>query len=173
MLPFVRPVRVELVGFGEGWSDIAFGPSNQILISTRLKHAFEAAGLVGLTHVDPVEIVKLRRRRLPLKGSVPEYWLGTIARSRAILDDIASGMQREGGGVCSECGLGGLIKRYRCVAIRAGTWSGEDLFYARGLPGAIIASERFKLMCEEFRFAKGLLVNAADYGVNYYPLEGS
>jgi hypothetical protein len=169
--PLIPPVKVELEGWGVSWGDIAFGPADQVLISDRLKNAFAEAGLRGFTRFDSVVVAKTKRRRPSIRGSPPEYWLGTVARSRAILDDSASGLEREDGTVCPECGLAGVNKRFRRVVLRSDTWSGEDVFFARGLPGTILVSERFKSLCETAGLANCSLVDAAMFGVDHYPQE--
>lgn len=169
--PLIPRVAVELEGWGAAWGDIAFGPGDQVLVSGRLKNAFVEAGLSGFTRFDPVVIAKTKRRRPSICGSPPEFWLATVARSRAMLDDSASGLEREDGAVCPECGPAGLIKRVHRVVLKSDTWSGEDVFFARGLPGTILVSERFKALCETAGLANCSLVDAERYGFDHYPQE--
>lgn len=169
--PLIPPVKVELEGWGASWGDIAFGPADQVLISGRLRNAFAEARLVGFTRFDPVVVAKAKRRRPSISGSPPEYWLGTVARSRAMLDDSASGLERDDGAVCPECGLAGVNKRLRRVVLRSDTWSGEDVFFAPGLPGTILVSERFKSLCETAGLANCSFVDAAVFGFDHYPQE--
>lgn len=173
MRPLLPPVRVELDGWGGMWGDVAFGTSDQVLVSDRLKNALADAGLNGFARVDPVVVEKVRRRRPSISGSPPEYWLATVARSRVMLDDSASGLERDDGAVCPECGLGGVIKRVRRVVLRPNTWTGEDVFFARGLPGTILVSERFKSLCETAEIANFVLVDAETFGFDHYPQERS
>lgn len=89
-----------------------------------------------------------------------------------MLDESASGLEREDdGAVCSECGLGGIIKRLRRVILRPDTWSGEDVFFARGLPGTILTSERFKSLCETAGLANCSFVDAEAFSFDHYPQE--
>jgi hypothetical protein len=171
MRPLLPPVRVELEGWGEFWGDVAFGPADQVLVSDRLKNAVADAGLNGFAHIDPLVVAKVKRRRPSISGSPPEYWLATVARSGAMLDGSASGLERDDGAVCPECGLGGVIKRLRRVVLRPGTWTGEDVFFARGLPGTILVSERFKSLCEPAGIANCVLVEAETFGFDHYPQE--
>lgn len=173
MLPLLPPVRVELEGWGASWGDIAFGPGDQLLISERLKRVAAEAGLSGFVRLDPVAVEKVRRRRPSIKGNPPDYWLATVARSRAMLDESASGLDRDDETVCPECGLGGVTKRLRRVVLRPDTWSGEDVFFARGLPGTIITSERFQSLCATSGIASGVLVEAEMFGFDHYPQERS
>ena len=169
--PLLPPVRVELDGWGSVWGDVAFGPGDQVLISDRCKRAVAQAGLNGFARLDPVVIEKVRRHRSSIGGSPPVYWLASVARSRAILDENASGLERDDGAVCSECSLGGVIKRLRRIVLRPGTGSGEDVFFARGLPGTILTSERFKSLCETAGLANCSLVDAETFSFDHYPQE--
>ncbi len=169
MCPLLPPVRIELDGWGSSWGDIAFGPGDQVLISQRLKEAVAEAGLNGFTSLDLAEVVKVRRRRKSLSGNPPDYWLAAVVRSKAMLEEGASGLERDVGGVCSTCGLGGVIKRVRRVVLQPDTWSGEDIFFARGLPGTILTSERFKSLCNALGIANCSLVGAETFGFDHYP----
>lgn len=168
MMPLVPQVQIDLDSWGTTWGDIAFGPGDQILVSGELKIAFGKAGLNGFERFDPVTIDKIARRNPSNNSNPPDYWLATISRSQAMLDENASGMDREGGPACSDCGLSGIIKGLRRVALRPNTWSHEDVFFARGLPGRILVSERFKTLSETKALANCSLVDADKFGFNYY-----
>jgi len=45
------------------------------------------------------------------------------------------------------------------------------VFFARGLPGTIVVSERFKQLCEENDLANCVLVAAEKSGFDHYPQE--
>jgi hypothetical protein len=105
------------------------------------------ADLVGFERLDPVKVVRVKRRKRGT-GDPPDYWLASIQRSRAMLDDTASGLVREEAPLCEECRVGGVIKQVDRVILRPGTWSGEDVFFARGLQGTVLVSERFKRLTE-------------------------
>lgn len=168
MLPLLPPVRVELEAWAPRWGDVAFGPGDQVLISDRLKKLSAEAGLVGIGRLDPVKIVKVKRRDSGA-GDPPKYWLASIQHSRLVLDDLASGLVREEGATCEECRIGGIIKRLDRIVLQANTWPGEDMFFARGLPGTILVSERFKALSEVNDLASGSLVAAEDFRFDYYP----
>jgi len=173
MLPLLPAIRVELEAWGTGWGDIAFGPGDQILVSSKLKNAFVQAKLVGFERFEPVEIVKTRRRKAGV-GDPPEYWLATVVRSRAVLDEHASAVEREGNQTpCSECGLDGVFKRLRRIVLQTDTRPSEDVFFARGLPGTVLVSERFRDLCEANGLANCELVAAEEFTIDYYPQEKS
>lgn len=172
MLPLVPPVRVELEAWGARWGDVAFGPGDQILVSDKLTKLFAEAGLVGFERLDAVEIEKAKRRK-PGAGEPPGYWLASIQRSRAALDDVASGLVRDEAPTCEECRTAGIIKRADRIVLVANTWSGEDVFFARGLPGTILVSERFKRLCDANDLANCSLVAAENFSFDHYPQERS
>jgi hypothetical protein len=173
MLPLLLPVRVELNAWGSRWGDVAFGPGDELLVTTRLKKAFVDAGLSGFVRFDLVEIVKARKRGRGL-GDPPEYQFASIQRSRAAVDDAASGVVRnEATTVCEECRLGGILTRVRRLVLEPNTWSGEDVFFLRGLPGIVVVSERLKRLCEENGFANCLLVPIQDFGFDHDPARGA
>jgi hypothetical protein len=60
---------------------------------------------------------------------------------------------------CSECRDNG-IERLDRIVFEPETWSGEDILFARGLPGIEIASERFKSFCDDRAFANCVLIDA-------------
>jgi hypothetical protein len=168
MLPLLPPIRVEIEGLGSRWGDVAFGPGDQILVSEKLRMLFIEAGLVGFVRFDPVEIKKVKKRRIDL-GNPPIYSLASIQRSQAALDGTASGVDRDGEPMCEECRTGGIIKRIRRAVLEPNTWSGEDVFFARGLPGRILVSERFKRLCEEGDLTNCSFVAAEVFGFDHYP----
>lgn len=168
MLPLLPPVRVELEAWGTRWGDVAFGPGDQILVSDKLKKLFGEAGLLGFGHLDPVDIVKLKKHKRGTEDP-PGYWLASIQRGQAAVDESASGLVREGAPTCDECRIGGIIKRVSRVILQAKTWSGEDLFFARGLPGTILVSERFKRLCEANSLTNCSLVAAEAFSFDHYP----
>jgi hypothetical protein len=172
MLPLLPPVRVELEAWGARWGDVAFGPGDQILISDKLKQVNAKVGLQGFERFDRVDILRMKSRKAGT-GEPPRYWLASIRRSRAVLDEAASGLVRERAPMCEECRIGGIIKRVDRAVLQANSWSGEDVFFARGLPGTIFVNERFKLLCEANDLANCSLVAAANFSFDYYPQECS
>jgi hypothetical protein len=53
--------------------------------------------------------------------------------------------------------------RHARVVVDESTWSGEDIFYARGLSGLIITSERFAEWFDRLRVNNGVLVPSLEY----------
>jgi hypothetical protein len=168
MLPLLPPVRVQLETWGTECGDIAFGPSDEILISTRVHECFRAAKLTGLIDIGPVEIIKVNSHQ-KLRGNVTSYRCCRISRSRATIDEVKSGLQIEEPWTCEECRIGGIIKRVARLVLEEGSWSGEDIFIGRGLPGIIMTSERFVAFCRHNDVLNAHLLHAEKFSFDYYP----
>jgi hypothetical protein len=169
MLPLLAPIRVVLESSGREWGDICFGSGTQLLFSDRAKRVLSNAELAGLARFEPTEIARVQSHHyLP---EPPEYWLVSIPYSEAAIDAVASGLVLEKELVCPACRLGGIIKKISRVVLEAGTWQGEDIFVARGLPGTILISERFERLCIDERLSNFLPIPAEDFSFDFYPPE--
>jgi hypothetical protein len=72
---------------------------------------------------------------------------------------------------CEECNLDGLIKRFRRVVLVPDTWSGEDVFFARGLPGTIITSQKFYDVFVRLELSADFLMPIEKFSYDHYPWE--
>ena len=169
MLPHLPPLRYELATLGSRFGDLAFGGGNNFLVDQRFKDEFLRAGLIGLPRFDPVEIVKVSMRR-KIKQPLPTYFAVCPIHSRAAVDRQASGIDGEDPRGCDECRIVD-IKRLRRLVLEPGTWSGEDVFVARGLPGTIITSQRFKEFCDRHAFSNCVLIEADRFHFDFFPWE--
>jgi hypothetical protein len=170
MMPRLPPFRVEVETWGRRFGDLAFGVSNDVLVSERFKNAFLSSGLMGLTGFAPAEVVKVIARRGKVPASMPNYFVAIPGGSRAVLDDRASGVDYEKRWTCEECRIG-QMKRLRKVVLKPDTWSDEDVFIPRGLPGTILTSERFKQFCDHHAFTNCQLIQAERYHFDHFPWE--
>jgi hypothetical protein len=171
MLTRLAPIRAELETFGKRLGDMAFGVSNDVLVSERFRDAFISSGLSGLSGFLPAQIVKVIARRGRISSPMPNYFFAMPGRSRAAIDDRASGIDYiDKRWSCEECRIGSM-KRLRRLVLEPGTWSGEDVFIARGLPGTIVTSERFKEFCERNAFTNCLLIPGERYHFDHYHWE--
>jgi hypothetical protein len=168
MIPVMPPISAELGLWGRSYGDFAFGPILEFLVSERFKDAFLGAGLSGLPTFAPVRVVKTAFRRGRVKDPAPNYFLVLPIRSPAAIDIRASGMEHDRRVTCQTCRLG-LLRRYQRIVVEDGTWSGEDIFFARGLPGTILTSERFKTLCDRHAFTNCELIEAEHYGYDLSP----
>ena len=167
-LPVLPPRRVELELWGRHYSDLAFGGGDDVLVSTRFRDAFLRSGLTGFSGFAPVEVEKVIARFRKIPKPTPSYFEAIPGRSRAAVDDRASGLDYEERWTCDECRTG-FMERMRRLVFEPGTWSGEDVFIARGLPGTIITSERFKQLCDREAFTNCVLIPAAHYHFDFFP----
>jgi hypothetical protein len=156
------PYRVEIETWGKAFGDVVFGFGTDLLVSERFASLWKEAGLVGLDGFDPVEIVKVVRRAR-LKDDPPRYFRVDVVRSRAAIDDAASALEREGESVCPDCRLGGIIHRARRIVLEPSPLPVEDVFVARGLPGTILASERFRAFCISQNILNAVLIPASEF----------
>ncbi len=166
MCPWEPPYEVEMRLWGKHPGDIAFGTGNNLLVSERLKDPFLESGLTGLEGFFPAEVVRVVPKKMA--KVLPRYYVARIQRGNAAIDVEASGLEREGSAVCKTCREGNLIKRTKRVVLEKGTWQGEDVFEARGLPGTIITSERFRQFCSANAFMNVVLVDALCYSFDFY-----
>lgn len=167
MMPLRPPVAVELEAWGSQWGEIAFGPGDQILISDKLKNAFVLGGLKGFTRLDAVRVIKTRKHTSTI-GPQPAYELASIQRGGAAVDESRSGLVRDAPPACEECRTGGIVRRIDRLILEPNTWTGEDIFFARGLPGIIITSERFKRFCADHSLSNCCLLPAQDFSFDFY-----
>ncbi len=185
LLTWLPPYRVELETYGKEYGDI-MRIGDDLVVSTRFRRLYESNDLRGLTGFEPVEVVKLRHRRKRL-GASPTYFKATIMRVQTTVDHEASGKQW-----APECMLGGdlenqewplgellcavclnrkgIFVRQKRLVIQPGTWTGEDIFHARG-GATFVVTERFKDVCETHGVKNVVFIPAEDYEVDYYPSE--
>ena len=170
--PWLPPHRAELEVWGKQYGDIAFSAGGgQMIVSDRFKDLYVAEGLVDLGGFEIVKIVDVvRRGSSTLRPPSPLYYHVAIPISKAAIDPAASQAVYEEPVTCDECRIGS-IKRWSKIIVEGNAWSGEDIFYARGLPGTIVTSERFKAFFQRNRINNGLLLNAKVYSHDFYPWE--
>ena len=168
-MPWLAPHRAELEPWTNGYGDIAFGPLLELVISEAFAERFRAAGLTGLAMHEPVEIVRVKRRGgAKQRDNPPSYFCALPIFSQTRIDLNASGLETEEPVTCDAC-RSGFILRYARVAVEEQTWAGDDIFFARGLPGIIIASERFAEWFAENEINNGELVLASESSEDFYP----
>src|SRR5690242_12071686 len=92
MLTALSPRRVELELWGRDFGDLAFGSGNDVLVSERFRDAFLRSGLTGFSGFVPAEIVKVVARLRKIAKPPPRYFVAAPGRSRAAVDDRASGL---------------------------------------------------------------------------------
>lgn len=167
---WLPPYQIEVETWGKQYGDVVRS-GNDLIVSDRFREAYEQAGLTGLEAFEPVEVVKVTHRRGKPQETMPSYFKATIVRSRTTVDQEASGMVWEGDGeLCPECLIGGLFKRRERLVIKAETWSGEDVFFPRGINCPVV-SERFRTLFDQQGLVGAVLIPAEEDRVDFYPWE--
>lgn len=172
-LPWLPPYQIELETWGREYGDVAFATGNELLVSSRFKHAYVNSGLIGLTDFEPVEVIKVKRHR-KAAGDPPSYFKANVVRSQAVIDIVASGYEwSEPPELCPVCRLdkkGVTFLRCAGTVIEPGTWTGEDIFIPRA-SADFLATSRFKEFCEQNHIRNANFVPAETFGVDFYPSE--
>lgn len=163
MMPWLPPHRVTLELWTSRYGDIAFGPGSEMLFTSSLVDTFLQSGLTGLRLQGPVDVSRiLRRGAASVEGPSPSYVCVLPELTHTKIDLAASGVETKEPASCSECQVGVLMRHAR-VVVDEKTWSGEDVFYARGLSGLVITSERFAAWFDRLHVNNGALIPASEY----------
>lgn len=168
ILPWLPPFKVEIEAWGKEFGDFAFSPD--ILTSKRFLDLFERNRLRGLENRGPVEVLRVTSHKR-ITGERPEYLKVDVAQSQTAVDQDASGFVWDEKPVCPVCRLGGILKRFSRIVIEPCSWSGEDIFIARGLPGTYITSARFKTVCEVNGVKNSIFIPVEEYEHDSHPSE--
>ena len=159
---WLPPLRVELELHGRQFGDVLTGSGgSDLLVSPRFEEVYRSNGLVGLEGFEPVEIVKVRSPHR-LTPEPPAYRRADVAPSEVAIDVERTGVVRGGPIECSYC-FTSTINGIRSVVIDEATWSGEDVFVPRGLPGTITVSERFRDVCVRHAITNLKLVESREF----------
>ncbi len=159
--PWLPPYRARVTAPNEDFGDVAFGSGTSLLISDRAVEAFRAAQLTGLSSPEPVQTTALAKAR----GSTPAptYWHVTVDRPYAAsVDESRSHLVRDSAPECEVCRTSNLTEVHG-FEIDDSTWHGEDVFVARGIPGVLVVSERFKHTAEGAQLTNMNLVPTASF----------
>jgi len=148
-LSWEPPYQGELELYGKDFGDLMQEPSGGLLVTEHFAEAFKADGLTGLSGFQPVEILRVRRkRRGPKPGPTPRYRYVLPAYGQPALDMDRSRILIRQPMRCTWCRVIGP-DAIDGLALEEGTWSGEDIFRPRGLWAVIIVSERFMRFAEK------------------------
>lgn len=166
-MPWVGPRSAELEVWGHMYGDVVFGPFAELLVSERFLRAFQDAGLTGFDDQGRVDILRVKRHLgTEPSGSSPAYHCVLPRLGKTKINAIASGLVTKRPVTCDTC-LSGVIVRYDRVAIDHSTWDGSDVFFALGLPGLCVVSDRFADWLEGANMSVPSLVPAEAYSENF------
>jgi hypothetical protein len=163
MKTWLPPFRVELELHGKDFGDFIRGPGNSLLLSERMAEAYLKQGLTGILGFESADVVRIRGKRKGSKwNDPPQYHVATPCFSQATVDVSHSRLRYSEPVTCEECRAAGL-QSVHGFALKAGTWQGEDVFRARGMPGKNIVSDRFALLVEHTALTNIHLIPIEEY----------
>ena len=147
MIPTLPPYGAEITAFDKQPGDIAFGPANNLLVSEKFRQSWDGKRLRGLDF-HPIERLRVRPARL---GKKPLTYFHVAPRYFGTHIDLErSTFEHEDPISCSQCHYGGLLKSIRGMQIDEVSWTGEDMFFAWGLCGTVIVTDRVRQLRDEF-----------------------
>lgn len=159
-IPTLPPYGIELKAHGREVGDVAFCPGNGVVVSARFREGWDRSRLRGLDFV-PVQRIRVRPARLGKRSHTYFHVLpqrfGTrvdLSHSRVDTEDVT---------LCNQCLFGGLIRSIRGLRIDESSWTGEDLFYAWGLPGTIIVTDRVRQLRDEHDLKNMTLIPTEEF----------
>ena len=139
--PWLPPHRAELTLRGSHWGDFAFrgDGGEDFLISERAAELYRGEKLRGLSGFEQVDIARAKGT----DEEPPPYLHVAVGRSQAAVDERGSSLIRPEPPTCQRCRSAGL-EAIHGFALEPSSWSGEDVFFARGLTGVVVVSRRFR-----------------------------
>lgn len=162
-LPWLPPYRGTLELYGKDPGDFIRGSGGEVLISERLAESFRAEGLTGLRGFHPVEVLRVRRqRRGPKPPTTIRYLVVTPVFGSAAVDEARNCIRRDSPITCDWCRETGVDSIHGFV-LEPGSWNGDDVFVARGMPGSIVVSERFADFVARHGFTNMKLTPTEEY----------
>jgi hypothetical protein len=144
-LPWLPPYRAELTAYGKALGDVAFD-GMELLVSERFRAVWEAANLRGIEFM-PLEKIRVRPARLGRKTVT--YFHVAPRRFGTRVDLTRSLIEYDKPFTCEYCMDAG-VDTVRGFAIDEGSWTGEDIFVAWGMPGSIIVTDRVRQLRDEY-----------------------
>jgi hypothetical protein len=164
-LSWLPPFRVELAAVGTEFGDVAIAGGNNLLVSERFREIYFRNKLRGLSGFEPVEIVRVKRKKKTV-GEPPQYLRVAVPYTRTAIDLDASECEWDEPPTCSDC-LYGAIRSWRRTIVDESTWTGEDIFIARGSADFIV-TQRFKDVCDANHVSNAVFVPAEESGHDFY-----
>ncbi|HSP81797.1 MAG TPA: hypothetical protein VLQ93_24975 [Myxococcaceae bacterium] len=139
------------------------GPGSGFLVTERFAESFRAEGLTGLSGFQPVEVVRVRgRRRGSNSTPIPRYVYVIPIFGGAAVDESRSLIRRSHPIACDACRETG-VDAIHGFSLEEGSWTGDDVFFARGMPGSAVVSERFARFVERHGLTNMLLIPTEEY----------
>lgn len=158
---WLSPRRVDLTLHGSTWGDFAFrgAAGEDFLLSERAARLYRASGMTGLSGFEPVEIARVRGNDQP----APRYLYVAVDHGGAAVDEERSSLVRSEQVACEHCHYGGILSAVHGFRLSPETWTGQDVFVPRGLPGTAVVTSRFRDWVESHRLTNVRLTPTEDY----------
>lgn len=172
MRRWLPPYEIELETWGAGFADFVVGMEDH-LVSPRFREILSRNEITGFEGFNPICIRRFKKHRR-FKGEPPAYVRVGVIGTPAAVDVVASGFKWrvKTPQVCPMCRLGnGILQRFDRVIIEPESWTGEDVFRARGLPGDIMVSQRFFDIWQSNELEGIQLIPAEEHWYDAYPWE--
>lgn len=145
LVPFKPPIRGTLVAERSIFDFARAG--DDVFLSERCVKCFLESGVRGLGNPTPVELLSIEG---PLGlDRQKQFFLADVVPWGGELDRVRSGLRTAEKAPCPACGYAGIIDGYDGIHLIESSWRGDDIFRIKGLPGAILVSERLEVLCRE------------------------
>jgi len=137
--------------------------SEPMVVSERVKDAYEQEGLTGIREFIPVEVVKVSRMT---KNSpkTPKYFSAEIDRTTYVRIDVTKSViiGQKYDWSCELCNpRGATCDKIVKLSLNALEWKGEDVFKVFSV--GVVVSQRFYDFVEKHNFTNFNLVSVEDY----------
>lgn len=159
MRRWISPRRAQVVVHGQVPGDFAFASNSDFLLSDIVVDSLRVEGISGLSNVEEVEVSSILGAE---SSRIPRYFFADVTQQGAGLDLTRSDIKRTTPPTCVKCLSDGIVSIQGFV-IDNGSWTGDDIFIPRGLPGVVVVSESFRSVAEHEQFGNIEFVPTEEY----------
>jgi len=165
MLLWLPPYHAEITVHGRELGDIIKCAGMNLLVSDRLRRAWQDAGLRGIEMFSPVERIRVRPARLGRRTL--SYYHVQPRYSGTRVDLEHSLIEYDRPITCHHCVNAG-VDSVRGFTIDESSWTGEDLFVPWGLNGDIVVTDRVRQLRDEHGLTNMNLTPVEEYFIDFY-----
>ena len=159
---WIPPYRVRIQLYWDEFGDFAFCGVTNILVSERFLTTYANCGLKGFVGFEKVDVLGFVAHKRKYLSQLPNYYYVRSIDSNTLIDETASHVVRVEPLRCSQCRIGG-VKTIDKIVVEESSWTGDDVFFARGLPGTNIVTERFFECYTKNKITGARLIPAESY----------
>jgi len=157
---WLPPHHVNIVRYGKKFGDISIGTGNSVFVSDAFRQAWLLEGLRGIDAFGAIEVIKIQPARIAAQA--PRYWHIIPHISSTAADYAQSNFIWSRPPYCEYCGGAG-IDAVAGFVINQSTWTGEDFFRLRNVPGLRIVTQRFADMVHRHNLTNALMIPVEQY----------